>query len=401
MKIGYFDCSAGISGDMILGALVDAGLSFQSLQKDLSKLRLKGFRLQHSIVKRRGLRGSKVQVEIIAPAKKLRTLPEVKRLIRSSTLPTSIQQKCLKVFERLASSEAKVHGVKISQVHFHELGAIDTLVDVVGAVAGLERLGIEKIFYSPINTGMGIREMDPTLPALGSEVFTSIPAPVTADLLMGVPFFSTRVGMELATPTGVVLVTTLGSSVQSLPIFSIQNVGYGAGEMNPPSHPNLLRFFSGDLEKGYEYQSEVLTMLETCIDDLNPQIYEYVMEGLFKKGALDVYLTPIIMKKGRPGTLLNVLCDPAKVASIIRLIFHETTTLGIRIHKIDRLSLDREKSILQTDYGKIRGKKIYLDWEKERIAPEYEACKKIAQNTGLPLRDIMTLAKFNSLKRKK
>jgi len=401
MKIGYFDCSAGISGDMILGALVDAGLSFQSLQKDLSKLRLKGFLLRHSIVKRGGLRGSKVHVKIIAPAKKLRTLPEVKRLIRSSTLSTSIQQKCLKVFEKLAASEAKVHGVKISQVHFHELGAIDTLVDVVGTVTGLERLGIEKIFYSPINTGMGIPEMDPTLPTLGSGAFTSFPAPVTADLLRGVPIFSTRMGMEMATPTGAVLVTTLGSSVQSLPIFSIQSVGYGAGEKNPTSHPNLLRFFLGDSERGFENQPEVLTMLETCIDDLNPQIYEYVMEGLFKKGALDVYLTPIIMKKGRPGTLLNVLCDSAKGAALISLVFQETTTIGIRIHKIDRLSLDREKSVIQTDYGKIPGKKIYQDGNKDRIVPEYEACKKIAQKTGIPLRDIMTLAKANFLKGKK
>ena len=388
---------------MILGALVDAGLSFQSLKKDVSKLGLKGFRLRHSIVKRGGLRGSKVHVDIISPTKKLRYLPEVKRLIRSSTLSISTQQKSLKVFEKLASSEAKVHGVKISQVHFHQLGAIDTLVDVVGAVAGLERLGIEKIFFSPINTGMGIREMDPTLPHPGSEIFTSFPAPVTAELLRGLPFFSTRMGMEMATPTGVVLVTTLGSSAQTLPVFSIQSVGYGAGDMNPSSHSNLLRFFLGNLDSGNEcqYQSEVLTMIETCIDDLNPQIYEYVMDGLFKKGALDVYLTPIIMKKGRPGTLLNVLCDPTKAASLISLVFHETTTLGIRIYKIDRLKLDREESVLLTEYGKIRGKKIYQNWKKERISPEYEACKKIAQKTGLPLRDIMTLAKSHSIKGKK
>ena len=248
---------------------------------------------------------------------------------------------------------------------------------------------------------MGIQEMDPTLPTLGSKFFTSFPAPVTADLLRGVPCFSTRVGMEMATPTGVVLVTTLGSSVQTLPIFSIQSVGYGAGDMNPTSHPNLLRFFLGDSERGLEYQSKDLAMLETCIDDLNPQIYEYVMEGLFKKGALDVYLTPIIMKKGRPGILLNVLCDPAKAPSLISLVFQETTTIGIRVQKINRLSLDREKSIIQTDYGKVRGKKIYQDRDKERIVPEYESCKKIAQKTGLPLRDIMALAKFNSLKRKK
>ncbi|HEX9757850.1 MAG TPA: nickel pincer cofactor biosynthesis protein LarC [Nitrospiria bacterium] len=392
MTIGYFDCSSGVSGDMVLGALVDAGLPFPLLKKQVAQLNPRGFRLRCQTVKRGDFRGVKVHVIPLKTPQRYRGLKEIQALIQSSRLSHSVIEKSLKVFKRLAEAEARVHGKTVSRVHFHEVGAVDTLVDVVGTVVGLEQLEIEKVFFSPINTGLGFQKKTPSKAEGSTEGFSSSPAPATAELLKGVPCFSTHVNFELATPTGVALLTTLGAPASSLPVFSISSIGYGAGDWNPPSHPNLLRFFIGQRQRKNESQEEKLSLLHTNIDDLNPQIYEYLMERLFHQGALDVYLTPIIMKKGRPATLLSVLSDAKKISSLLKIIFHETTTLGVRVQEISRVKLKRRKSSLQTPFGKMKGKKIFQDGTTDRITPEYEACKRMAKETGFPLRDILAIS---------
>jgi uncharacterized protein (TIGR00299 family) protein len=391
MKIGYFDCSAGISGDMILGALVDAGLSFTTLQRDLARLRLKGYRLRQRTVKRAGLRGCRVEVQLTESSKRYRYLPEIQTLIRSSRLPLPTQEQSLRTFKNLAAAEARVHGTTVSRIHFHELGAVDTLVDIVGSVIGLERLGLEKILFSPINTGQGTFKR-PAGWLDGEGDLLPIPAPATAELLKGIPCFSTKTGMELATPTGVAIITTLGTPARTLPLVTLTAIGCGAGHLNPSTHPNILRLFIGELEETLDAGREHLTLLQTNIDDLNPQIYEYLMERLFRQGALDVYLTPIIMKKGRPATLLSVLTKTLQVSQLVKTIFHETTTLGIRIQEISRITLNRRQQTLRTPFGNLAGKVIFQDGKAVRIAPEYEACKRIAEETGLPLRDVLTHA---------
>ena len=392
MTIGYFDCSSGVSGDMVLGALVDAGLPFHLLRKKISQLHPKGFRLLCQTVKRGGIRGEKVHVIPLKSPKRFRGLKEIQSLIRSSHFSPSIIQKSLGVFRRLAEAEAKVHGTTPSRVHFHEIGAVDTLVDVVGSVFGVEQLGIEKVFFSPINTGFGYQKKPLSKTHGLAKGYASTPAPATAELLKGIPSFSTSVNLELATPTGVALLTTLGIPVSSLPVFSISSIGYGAGDLNPTSHSNLLRVFIGQRPKKNELQTEKMSLLQTNIDDLNPQIYEYLMERLFHQGALDVYLTPIIMKKGRPATLLSVLSEADHVSTLLKIIFHETTTLGVRVQDVSRVKLNRRKSSLQTPFGKIMGKKIFHDGIADRVAPEYEACKRMAKETGFPLRDIMAIS---------
>lgn len=383
MRIAYFDCFSGISGDMILGALVDAGVPFDKLKEGLSFLNLEGYTITASTVLKKGIRATKVDVVIESSDLPGRPLKDLREIILESALDISIKDRCLSILQRLAGAEAVVHNSPVEDVHLHEVGHIDTIVDVVGSVYSLRLLGIDRVVSSPIDTGSGYVEM--------SHGIFPIPAPATAELLKGVPVYSSGTGRELTTPTGAAIITTIASSFQSLPEMRLSTVGYGAGGWDLGEKANVLRVLIGEDIGGYDMDEVVL--IETNIDDMNPQIYEYLIERLLQAGALDVYLTPAIMKKSRPAHILSIVIKAEDLEAIKRLVFQETTTLGIRINKVARSTLKRDIREVELPYGKVRVKVSSGPDGMINIAPEYEDCKRIAMETGRPLKDIIELAK--------
>ena len=381
MKIAYFDCFSGISGDMCLGALVDLGLPLSDLSKALNGLRIDGFSLKRRRVRRGGLSATKVDVLIADGMDRPMALQEIRRLLQAARLPEAVRESSLRVFENLARAEAVAHATALAKVQFHELGIIDTLVDVVGTVVGCRLLGIEGIYNSAINVGSGtIASHHGTLP---------VPAPATTRLLQGLPIFSRGPERELTTPTGAALMATLGNGAGPMPAMTMTAVGYGAGSFNPADWPNVLRVLIGDtLPPG---ESDRIMVLETNLDDMNPQAYELLMDRLLAQGALDVTLTPVIMKRSRPGIVLTVLADPAKMESILRIMFAETTTLGVRMQEMSRRLLSREIVELSTRFGPVRVKVAKASGRVQHLKarPEYRDCKMLAEQTGLPLRTIM------------
>ena len=383
MKIAYFDCFSGISGDMILGALVDAGVPFDRLQEGLSKLNLDGYTLTASTVLKKGIKATKVDVVIESPELPGRPVKDLREIISESALDLSVKERSLTIIQRLAGAEAVVHNCPVEEVHFHEVGHIDTIVDVVGAVYGLQLLDVGRVLSSPIDTGSGYVRM--------SHGVFPIPAPATAELLKGKPVYSSGIGRELTTPTGAAIITTIASSFQALPEMRLSAVGYGAGGWDLHEKANVLRVLVGEEVQGYD--ADEVMLLETHIDDMNPQIYEYLIEKLLQAGALDVYLTPIMMKKSRPAHLLSIVTRVEDMDAIKRLVFKETTTLGIRSSKVTRSILKREIREVELPYGKVR---VKVSGDKNsviNITPEYEDCKRIAMETGLPLKEIIDLAK--------
>ena len=383
MKIAYFDCFSGISGDMILGALVDAGVPFDQLQEGLSKLNLDGYTLTASTVLKKGIKATKVDVVIESPELPGRPVKDLREIISESALDLSVKERSLTIIQRLAGAEAVVHNCPVEEVHFHEVGHIDTIVDVVGAVYGLQLLDVGRVLSSPIDTGSGYVRM--------SHGVFPIPAPATAELLKGKPVYSSGIGRELTTPTGAAIITTIASSFQALPEMRLSAVGYGAGGGDLHEKANVLRVLVGEEVQGYD--ADEVMLLETHIDDMNPQIYEYLIEKLLQAGALDVYLTPIMMKKSRPAHLLSIVTRVEDMDAIKRLVFKETTTLGIRSSKVTRSILKREIREVELPYGKVR---VKVSGDKNsviNITPEYEDCKRIAMETGLPLKEIIDLAK--------
>jgi len=378
MRTAYFDCFSGISGDMTLGALIDAGLSIKELKSHLSKLPIDNYDITAKKVKKNGISATKVDV-IVKGRQKERRLSDIRKIINNSSLDKTIKEKASSVFERLARAEARVHKTITNAVHFHEVGAVDAIIDIVGAVIGLHLLGIENICASSINTGTGfIRSAHGILP---------VPGPAAAELLKGIPVYSTDTKMELTTPTGAAIISTLSKDFGPMPRIDIKAIGYGAGTFNSPDMPNLLRIFVGEMKNPAKEENTIL--LETNIDDMNPQLYEYVMEKLFASGALDVYLTPIIMKKGRPATMLSVLSNRDDIKVLSDIIFRETTSIGLRVQEIGRIKVEREIKEIKTKYGKIRVKIAFDDKEMLGINPEYEDCKRIAVKKGIPLKKVM------------
>lgn len=378
MRTAYFDCFSGISGDMTLGALIDAGLSIKELKSHLSKLPIDNYNITAKKVKKNGIAATKVDV-IVKVRQKERRLSDIKKIINNSKLDKSIKNNSNSIFERLARAEAKVHKTSVSNIHFHEVGAIDAIVDIVGAVIGLHLLGIENICASSINTGTGfIKSAHGILP---------VPGPATAELLKGLPVYSTDTKMEMTTPTGAAIISTLSKDFGLMPKMDIKSIGYGAGTFNSPDMPNLLRIFIGEMKNPAKEENTIL--LETNIDDMNPQIYEYVMDKLFASGALDVYLTPIIMKKGRPATMLSVLAKKDDAKKLSDIIFRETTSIGLRVQEIGRSKAERENKEIKTKYGKVRVKIAFDDKEILGINPEYEDCKRIAVKKGIPLKKVI------------
>ncbi len=301
MKIAYFDCFSGISGDMCLGALIDAGLSIKALENELRKISIVGYKLTKRTVMRSHFVAKKVDVVIKTDRKGKgpKRWKDIERLIEQSSLSEDIKQKGHRVFKRLFKAEAKVHGESFDKVHLHELGAVDTIVDIFGNIIGLAILGIEKIYSSPINLGSGYIEIE------GSVL--PVPAPATVELLKNVPVYSKNVPFELTTPTGAAIIKELSSGFGDIPFMDIEAIGIGAGSQDFKDRPNILRLFIGQQVPAFEACAEKVTVIEANIDDMNPQVYEYVMEKLFKAGARDVFLTQVIMKKGRPGVTITVL----------------------------------------------------------------------------------------------
>lgn len=390
MKIAYFDCIAGVSGDMILGALLDAGLPEAELRRRLAALRLVDFDLEVRRVIKNGFSAIQVNV-LVADDAPARHLPDIEAIVAHSDLPPSIKERALAIFRRLGQVEAGIHGLPLDQVHLHELGGLDTIVDVVGALAGLDALGVDQVAASPLPMGRGwVRGAHGQIP---------LPAPATLALLQarpeqgqpGVPIVGSPLDVELVTPTGAALLSGLAATFGPIPPMMLTAVGYGAGGRDLPI-PNVLRLLLGEPPASGAAAVETLTALETNIDDLNPEIYDYVMARLFEAGALDVFLSPIQMKKNRPATLLCVLCRPEAVEALTALVFAETSTLGVRQHSVLRRCLARSSHTVETPFGPVRVKVAQLGPGQAKAAPEYEDCRRLAAASGVPLREVYRAA---------
>ncbi len=383
-KIAYFDCYSGISGDMTLGALLDCGLELKSLEDLLSGLKLTGYILSTKQVKLYGLTGIDLEVVAAGSEPVSRTWSDIEQLIESSSLPAPVREKSIRVFRNLARAEATVHGVSEQQVHFHEVGAVDAIVDIVGTISALYLLEIEHLFCSPLPLSSGMVEsMHGLIP---------LPAPAALELMRrrGVPVYGSKVEMELVTPTGAALVTALAEQFGEPPAFTVEHVGYGAGKLDP-GYPNFLRVMVGNLPEKASQTEQQINQIEANIDDLNPEIYGYLMEKLFKAGALDVFFSPIQMKKNRPAVMLTVLVQPASLQQVIKIIFDETSTLGLRVAGSRKIMRPRETVTVDTRWGPIRGKLAPAGVngpEFPQFSPEYEDCREIALRTGWPLKEI-------------
>src|SRR3989338_3492158 len=389
MKVVYFDCFSGISGDMIIGALLDLGLDFKFLEKELKKLNLKNYKIEARRVMKSGISATKFDViELHANKAKYhqeeRNINEINSIINKSKLDKNIRNAIKKIFYKIAAAEAKVHKTSINKVHFHEIGAIDTIIDVAGAVIGFEKLGIKKIYCSKLNIGTGFVEF--------SHGKWPVPAPATALILKGVPIYHNNIKSELVTPTGAAIITALAAKFGEMPAMKLEKIGYGSGTNNL-EQPNVLRVFYGESESDIENFDDKIMVMETNIDNMNPEIFPYVIERLIKSGALDAYSMPINMKKSRIGIKITVLCDKNNIDKLSKIIFEETTTLGIRIFPAGRKKLEREIKTIKTKYGKIRVKISRLNGKIKNITPEYEDCAKITRKYKIPLRKVYELLK--------
>lgn len=385
MRIGYFDCFSGASGDMILGACIDAGVDLDDLRRDLAGLGVPGFRLEAGKVRKRGFAATQVEV-VVDPAvdKPHRHLKHIREIIEKSALSAPARDRAVAVFTRLAEAEAAVHGTTIEKVHFHEVGAIDAIVDIVGASLALERLGISHIRCAPIPTGSGTVTCD--------HGVMPVPAPATAELLKGVPLAACDEEGELTTPTGAALLTTLAADYGPLPAMRVERIGVGAGRREGQKRANILRLMVGEMNVASEDEEDEILVLEANLDDVSGQVIGHVYDALFEVGALDVYTTPVHMKKNRPGTQLTVLAPMHIRNEVETILFAETTTFGIRSYRCARRKLTRTFETVQTPAGSIRIKVGRRAGRVVTATPEYEDCREAAANTGRPLKEIMAEA---------
>lgn len=382
MRIAYFDCFSGVSGDMILGALVDAGLPEEELRSGIRKLKLAGVELKTEKIKRGGFTGTKVQVITPPEPHPHRHLSDILSILEQSDLGADVTLIACQIFKRLAAAEAAVHGLPVEKVHFHEIGALDTIVDVMGALIGLHALRVEEVYASPINVGGGrIRTSHGELP---------VPAPGTAALLQGIPVYGSAVDAELATPTGVAILTTVAKRFGPLPRLTVDRIGYGAGSLDLKDRANLLRLVVGEIIADIE--TDEVTLLETNIDDMNPQLYEPLMEALFQAGALEVFLTPVIMKKSRPATVVSVLVAAGAEGGIAPVLFQFSTTFGVRYRRMHRQKLPREVVTVETRFGEIRVKVGRLQGHPIHLSPEYDDCRWLAEAKGVSVGEIIATA---------
>ncbi len=376
----HFDCFSGVSGDMVLGALVSAGLSWTDLVNGLKDLHLSGYRLRKREVHRGALPAIKVDVIVQQGFQRPLALSRIRKILAGSALPGPVKERSLSVFDRLADAEGLAHGVDPKHIHFHEVGVVDSLIDVVGGVLGCYLLNATRVTSSPINVGTGSIQT--------SHGLLPVPGPAVAELAKGIPIYADGPRCELATPTGVALLRTLASEFGPMSAMKSTAIGYGAGDRNPDGWPNVLRVFLEDESTPETRQTERVMQIETNLDDLSPQTYEYVMEQLFHVGAVDVALAPVVMKKSRPGVILSCLAPKDRTDAVLDVIFQETTTLGVRLHEVGRRVLRRRIVPVTTQGGIVRMKVADVGAGWEKAAPEYEDCKAIAKRTGRPLKTV-------------
>ena len=381
MRVAYLDCFSGASGDMILGALIDAGLNARLLREELKKLHLSKVRLTVRKVLKGGISATRVVVE--GQEKRAhRNLREMLRIIDRSGLDAEVKSLSKHVFGKIGEVEAGIHRTRAEDVHFHEVGGLDSVVDICGAVWGFRQMGIERVHVSRVNLGAGfVRCEHGVLP---------VPAPAALALMKGKPVFSTGVEKELLTPTGAALLSTLGNAFGSFPVMRVERIGYGAGRDDLP-HPNVLRVMIGTGEEARG--EEKVMVIETNIDDMNPQFYDYIMERLLRTGVKEVFLAPILMKKNRPATLLTVICSSEKMPVVTEFLLKETTTIGLRWHEEDRVTAEREVVSRRTKYGEVRFKIARWYGEVINVSPEYEDCKRKALEKRIPLKDVFEEAR--------
>jgi uncharacterized protein (TIGR00299 family) protein len=383
MKTLYFDCFAGASGDMILGAMVAAGVDPDYLRRELSLLNVEGFKVNFEIVNRAGLSATCARVEI-AEEHKHRHLSDIKQIIDASGLSDRVKQRAVQIFTRLAEAEARVHNEPIDHVHFHEVGALDAIVDVVGAAICFDALQIERFVSSPLHVGSGMVQM--------AHGRFPIPPPAVTELLKGVPFYSTELKGELLTPTGAAIITTVCDEYGPIPQMATESTGYGAGTREYQDFPNVLRVLIGETEASLPID-ERLWMIETNLDDASPQIIGHVMDRVLDLGALDCFFTPVQMKKNRPGVLLSVLCAPGEKEAVMKLLFLETTTLGVRSYQVNRRALQRSVVRVETQYGPIDVKVAHLDGRVVNEMPEFEQCRQAARAADVPVKVVEDAAR--------
>ena len=383
MKIAYFDCFSGISGDMTLGALVDAGADFSALEAELRKLPLAGWSISAEKVKRKGLAATKVNVASDEHHAH-RGLHDIVHIIDQAQFASPVAARATAIFRALGESEARMHNVPVEKVHFHEVGAVDAIVDIVGAAIGLEMLGIEQCTASAVNTGSG------TVKA--AHGLMPVPAPATADLLREAPTYSSGIERELATPTGAAILHGLGARFGPQPRMKVSAIGYGAGTAELKEQANVLRVMIGEAVVAEQGSGEAppVTVLETNVDDMSPQLYGYFVDRALAAGALDVFSAPVQMKKNRPGQLITILCEPSAADALAELLFRETTTIGVRSYVAQRRCLEREIVTVQTKFGgDARVKVSRLNGEVVNAQPEYEDCQRLATASGAPLRAVI------------
>lgn len=380
MKTLYFDCLAGASGNMILGALIAAGADTTELTNELKKLNLSEFQLSVEPVDRSGISSTHVRVDI-PDEKDHRHLPEIERIINESDLSDAVKERSIAIFRRLAEAEASVHGIELSKVHFHEVGALDAIIDIVGACIGFEMLGIEQFAASKIHVGSGFVDM-----AHGKF---PVPPPAVAELLKGIPFYSTEIEGELVTPTGAAIISTVCDTYGSIPELTLEATGYGAGSRTYEGFPNVLRVMIGEAGRAPKaYRTESLSVLETNIDDLSPQLLGHFMDRSLAEGALDCWFTPIQMKKNRPATLVSLLCRTQDEERFLHLFYRETSTIGVRIQRVERASLERELVSVSTEFGEVRVKSAFSNGEVVNQQPEFEDLKAAAVATGVTVKEV-------------
>ena len=384
MKLAYFDCFSGISGDMTLGALVDAGCAVEQVREGLRGLQVPGWELTAEKVWKNGMAATYVNVKTEDQSTH-RSLNVILEILQKSQLAPAVRERAAAIFQKLGEAEARVHDVPLEKIHFHEVGAVDAIVDIVGACIGFEVLGIEKFACSALNVGGGTAKM--------AHGVLPVPAPATARLLTGKPTYSNGVQKELVTPTGAAIIATLCDAFGPQPAMSVSAIGYGAGTADLEGQPNVLRIMIGEVaEKTVAGFDEEIAVIEANLDDMNPQIYGYFLEKALGAGALDVYTTPVQMKKNRPGTLLTVLCKPQDTNALMSLIFAETTTFGARTYRAQRRVLPREWVSVATEYGDVRIKVSRVNGRILHVAPEYDDCRKLAVEKNVPLQKVIAEA---------
>jgi uncharacterized protein (TIGR00299 family) protein len=417
MRIAYLDCFSGISGDMFMGALLDAGVPPKLFEDAVAALNL-GARLEIAKITKGGLAATKADVWVAGEKDKPRDeywaehehdehrhshvhehghehthkherhehvhgrgLKEIREIITAAAISEKAKKTAIATFENLGAAEAKVHNADIESIHFHEVGAVDALVDIICAAVGAEALGVDEWICSPLNVGGGTVKC--------AHGILPVPPPAVVELLKGVPTYSSGIQKELVTPTGAAIVKTLASRYGPFPAMAVSKSAYGAGSRDLPGQPNVLRLVVGESTDAAEVTPEMVTVIEANLDDLNPQVFGYVMDRLFVEGALDVFGTPVQMKKGRPGMVLTVLARPEQASQMTTIIFAETTTLGVRMREERRRVLQRRSTSVQTQWGEVRMKIANMNGTITNYAPEYEDCRRIAEEKGVPLKSVM------------